>query len=152
MSGGSAARRPSSTSTCMRMKRIDYIGVTFRTRTIEEVREIVRLMQDDLWDAVDGRQARAADRPHLPARRGGRRAGAHEGQPAFRQDRAGDVKSHTLGRTFPHLHAESGPGLTVRRVANITQQTPSPAPATSCATGHSRPSRRAIAGAAGHAP
>ena len=34
------------------MKRIDYIGVTFRTRSIEEIREIVRLMKADLWDAV----------------------------------------------------------------------------------------------------
>ena len=34
------------------MRRIDYIGVTFRTRSIEEVREIVRLMRADLWDAV----------------------------------------------------------------------------------------------------
>ena len=33
-------------------RRIDYIGVTFRTRTIEEVREISRLMRADLWDAV----------------------------------------------------------------------------------------------------
>ena len=34
------------------MKRISYIGVTFRTRSIEEVREINRLMRADLWDAV----------------------------------------------------------------------------------------------------
>jgi NADPH:quinone reductase len=34
------------------LKRIDYIGVTFRTRTIEEVREIARRMRADLWDAV----------------------------------------------------------------------------------------------------
>src|SRR5437762_3111963 len=34
------------------MKRIDYIGVTFRTRSLEEIREIVRLMKADLWDAV----------------------------------------------------------------------------------------------------
>jgi NADPH2:quinone reductase len=34
------------------MKRIDYIGVTFRTRSVEEVREIVRAMRADLWDAV----------------------------------------------------------------------------------------------------
>ena len=34
------------------MRRIDYIGVTFRTRSIEEVREIVRRMRADLWDAV----------------------------------------------------------------------------------------------------
>jgi len=35
------------------LKRIDYIGVTFRTRTIEEVREIVRAMRADLWPAVE---------------------------------------------------------------------------------------------------
>ncbi len=35
------------------LKRIDYIGVTFRTRTPEEVREIVRLMRTDLWGAVE---------------------------------------------------------------------------------------------------
>jgi NADPH2:quinone reductase len=33
-------------------KRIDYIGVTFRTRTIEEVREILQKMRADLWDDV----------------------------------------------------------------------------------------------------
>lgn len=36
------------------MKRISYIGVTFRTRSIDEVREINRLMRADLWDAVVG--------------------------------------------------------------------------------------------------
>jgi NADPH2:quinone reductase len=35
------------------LKRIDYIGVTFRTRSLEEVREIVRLMRADLWPAVE---------------------------------------------------------------------------------------------------
>jgi len=35
------------------LKRIDYIGVTFRTRTPPEVREIVRLMRADLWAAVE---------------------------------------------------------------------------------------------------
>ena len=35
------------------LKRIDYIGVTFRTRTPEEVREIVRAMRADLWPAVE---------------------------------------------------------------------------------------------------
>lgn len=35
------------------LKRIDYIGVTFRTRSPEEVREINRLMRADLWDAVE---------------------------------------------------------------------------------------------------
>jgi NADPH2:quinone reductase len=35
------------------LKRIDYIGVTFRTRAPEEVREIVKLMRADLWPAVE---------------------------------------------------------------------------------------------------
>ncbi|MCW3473869.1 zinc-binding dehydrogenase [Limobrevibacterium gyesilva] len=34
------------------LKRIAYIGVTFRTRTLDEVREITRRMRADLWDAV----------------------------------------------------------------------------------------------------
>jgi NADPH2:quinone reductase len=41
-------------------KRIDYVGVTFRTRTAEEVREINRLMRADLWGAVE------AGTLHLP--------------------------------------------------------------------------------------
>jgi NADPH:quinone reductase-like Zn-dependent oxidoreductase len=35
------------------LKRIDYIGVTFRTRSPEEVREIVKQMRADLWPAVE---------------------------------------------------------------------------------------------------
>jgi len=35
------------------LKRIDYIGVTFRTRTPEEVRAIVRAARADLWPAVE---------------------------------------------------------------------------------------------------
>ena len=42
------------------LKRIDYIGVTFRTRTVEEVREISRRMRADIWDAV------TAGKLHLP--------------------------------------------------------------------------------------
>ena len=42
------------------LKRIDYIGVTFRTRSLEEVREIVRRMRADLWPAVE------AGTLHLP--------------------------------------------------------------------------------------
>ncbi len=34
-------------------KRIEYIGVTFRTRTAEEVAEINRLMHADLWPAIE---------------------------------------------------------------------------------------------------
>ena len=35
------------------LKRIDYIGVTFRTRSIDEIREINRLMHADLWPTVE---------------------------------------------------------------------------------------------------
>ena len=35
------------------LKRIDYIGVTFRTRSVEEVRDISARMQADLWNAVE---------------------------------------------------------------------------------------------------
>ncbi len=34
------------------LRRIEYIGVTFRTRSVDEVRVISRLMRADLWDAV----------------------------------------------------------------------------------------------------
>ncbi len=35
------------------LKRIDYVGVTFRTRTPDEVRDINRAMRADLWPAVE---------------------------------------------------------------------------------------------------
>lgn len=35
------------------LKRIDYIGVTFRTRSVDEVREINRKMREDLWPAIE---------------------------------------------------------------------------------------------------
>ena len=35
------------------LRRIDYIGVTFRTRTLEEVRELVQAMRADLWGKVE---------------------------------------------------------------------------------------------------
>jgi NADPH2:quinone reductase len=45
------------------LRRIDYIGVTFRTRTIDEVREIGRRMRADLWQAVSaGRLSLPIDR------------------------------------------------------------------------------------------
>jgi NADPH2:quinone reductase len=42
------------------LKRIDYIGVTFRTRTPEEVRAIVKSARADLWPAIE------SGRLHLP--------------------------------------------------------------------------------------
>jgi NADPH:quinone reductase len=45
------------------LRRIDYIGVTFRTHSLDEVREISRKMQADLWDAVKaGKLALPIDR------------------------------------------------------------------------------------------
>jgi len=38
------------------MKRIDYIGVTFRTRSLAEVAAIVERMRADLWEAVGARK------------------------------------------------------------------------------------------------
>jgi len=35
------------------LKRIDYIGVTNRTRTQDELNEVTRLMREDLWPAVE---------------------------------------------------------------------------------------------------
>jgi NADPH2:quinone reductase len=40
------------------LKRIDYIGVTFRTRSLDEVREITRRMREDLWPAVEAGKLR----------------------------------------------------------------------------------------------
>jgi NADPH2:quinone reductase len=37
-------------------RRINYIGVTFRTRTIEEIREIFDQVSKDIWPAVESRK------------------------------------------------------------------------------------------------
>jgi NADPH2:quinone reductase len=37
-------------------RRINYIGVTFRTRSIDEVREIFQQVQKDIWPAVESRK------------------------------------------------------------------------------------------------
>ncbi|MFN3348285.1 zinc-binding alcohol dehydrogenase family protein [Pseudorhodoplanes sp.] len=44
-------------------RRIDYVGVTFRTRSIEEVHDIMVAMRDDLWEHVSaGRIGAPIDR------------------------------------------------------------------------------------------
>lgn len=40
------------------LKRISFIGVTFRTRSVEEIQSIIRLMVDDIWPAVTAGQVR----------------------------------------------------------------------------------------------
>lgn len=67
------------------LRRIDYIGVTFRTRSIEEVREIVRKMREDLWPAVEaGRLQLPIDRTfpldEAAAAQAHMRANAHFGK------------------------------------------------------------------------
>ncbi len=45
------------------LKRLNYMGTTFRTRNLAEVREIVRVMRADLWEAiVSGRIRLPVDR------------------------------------------------------------------------------------------
>ena len=73
------------------LKRIDYIGVTFRTRTPRgsahhRGRGPRRPVAGDR-----GGQAAPADRQDLPAGPGGRGACAHEGQCPFWQDRPGSL-------------------------------------------------------------
>lgn len=67
------------------LKRIAYIGVTFRTRSLEEVREIVRRMRADLWGAVEaGKLALPIDRTftldEVVAAQAHMRANAHFGK------------------------------------------------------------------------
>jgi len=67
------------------LKRIDYVGVTFRTRSLEEVREIVRRMRADLWDAIEaGKLALPIDRSfpldEAAAAQAHMRANAHFGK------------------------------------------------------------------------
>jgi NADPH:quinone reductase-like Zn-dependent oxidoreductase len=40
------------------LRRIQYIGVTFRTRSADEVREIARRMREDLWPALEAGKLR----------------------------------------------------------------------------------------------
>jgi NADPH2:quinone reductase len=66
-------------------RRITYVGVTFRTRSVEEVREIVRRMQADLWDAVtDGTLRQPIDKifplDQAAAAQAHMRANAHLGK------------------------------------------------------------------------
>lgn len=67
------------------LRRLTYVGVTFRTRSPEEVREIVRRMRDDLWPAVaEGRLWLPVDSrfplDEAPAAHARMRANAHFGK------------------------------------------------------------------------
>ena len=73
------------------LRRINYIGVTFRTRTIEEIRAITTAVKNDIWDAVVSGKLNLPIDKVFPFARGRRRLRAHDGQQAFRKDRAADV-------------------------------------------------------------
>jgi NADPH2:quinone reductase len=67
------------------LKRITYVGVTFRTRSVDEIREIVRRMRADLWPAVEAGKLRLPIDRVLPLDRAGEalahmRANAHFGK------------------------------------------------------------------------
>jgi NADPH2:quinone reductase len=71
------------------LKRIAYIGVTFRTRSLEEVREINRKMRADLWELVEaGKLSLPIDRvfplDEAPAAQAHMRANAHFGKIVLR--------------------------------------------------------------------
>ena len=68
-------------------RRINYIGVTFRTRSIEEIREIFNEVRKDIWSAVEEPEAATADRQGLFLRRDRQGVRAHGSQQAPRQDR-----------------------------------------------------------------
>lgn len=65
------------------LKRIDYVGVTFRTRTTEEIEAIVKRVMDDLWPDV------TAGRIRLPVHR------------TFSLEQA--AEAHALMRSDAHL-------------------------------------------------
>jgi NADPH:quinone reductase len=71
------------------LKRIAYIGVTFRTRSLDEVREINRRMRADLWPLVEaGKLSLPIDRvfplDEAPAAQAHMRANAHFGKIVLR--------------------------------------------------------------------
>jgi NADPH:quinone reductase len=70
-------------------RRISYIGVTFRTRSIEEIRDIFSEVRNDIWPAVESPVA-IADRQDVCIRRYRQGVRTHGSQQAPQQDR-GDV-------------------------------------------------------------
>ena len=95
-------------------RRINYIGVTFRTRSIEEIREIFDEVRKDIWAGGGIAKTAIADRQGLSVRRHRQGVRAHGSQQAPRQDRGDAVARCTIamhvldgGRYFegPRWHA-----------------------------------------------
>ena len=73
------------------LKRIDYIGVTFRTRTLEERARDQRPMRADLWPALEaGKLSACRSTRTFPLEKAADALADDAGQRAFRQDRADD--------------------------------------------------------------
>ena len=72
-------------------RRINYIGVTFRTRTIEEIREIFDEVRKDIWGAVESRKLQLPIDKVYHIRRHRQGVRAHGSQQAPRQDRGDAV-------------------------------------------------------------
>ena len=82
-------------------RRINYIGVTFRTRSIEEIREIFDEVRKDIWPAVESRKLQLPIDKVYPVRRYRQGVRAHGSQQAPRQDR-GDAVAAQDGATRAH--------------------------------------------------
>ena len=72
-------------------RRINYIGVTFRTRSIEEIREIFDEVRKDIWGAVKSRKLQLPIDKVYDVRRYRQGVRAHGSQQAPRQDRGDAV-------------------------------------------------------------
>ena len=81
-------------------RRINYIGVTFRTRSVEEVREIFNEVRKDIWPRGGKPKTATADRQSLSVRRNRQGVRAHGSQQAPRQDR-GDVLQWPSSSVLP---------------------------------------------------
>ena len=84
------------------MRRITYVGVTFRTRSAAQVEAINEKVTRALLPALCARRPAAADRQGVAPGTSVRGVRTHGAQPAFRQDRAGkrlsgNVKSGAEG-------------------------------------------------------
>ena len=81
------------------LKRIDYIGVTFRTRSLDEIGEINRLLRADLWPAVEAGKLSLPIYKTYPLDDIADALVVHAGESAFRQDRDFDrVSGSRLAR------------------------------------------------------
>ena len=83
-------------------RRISYIGVTHRTRSIEELREETRAMWADLANAVTAGKLRLPIDKRYPLDQANAAQRVHASQPAFRQNSADPLG---VPKTHPRLQS-----------------------------------------------